>query len=82
MNDSMGETQHSVPAVYSNHVEVSFGPLGVRIAWGESPDGTKNDVHWHTAVYVPLQVFPSVATLFEDIKRKIDFQTSPQGRSN
>ncbi len=71
------------PATLVNFSQITFGPMGVRIALGESSDMTPENVRWRVAVLVPTVVFPSFVQLMDQILAQVQkSQRDPDTKDN
>jgi len=78
--------QYDPSAFYANRVAVTFNSLGVRIAFGESPDGSIKGEKFAHAHFLPHEVFSSMVDMFDDIRNQIEHlrnaPTGPVAKSN
>ncbi len=64
--------EYDVPAVQTNRVKVTFNPMGARISFGESPDGSDKEERWNSAISVPLPMFKSMLDLLNNVWAQIE----------
>lgn len=72
-----------VPAINVNFAHATFNPIGVRIAYGESPDAGPDHVRWRSAVFVPMNIFSSYVELMNQTLAQIQrMGLAPNSQNN
>lgn len=65
-------TEYDVPAPHTNRVRVTFNPLGVRLSFGESPDGSDKEERWNSAVHMPFYIFKNVVDILNNTLAQVE----------
>lgn len=71
-----------IPAIVTNRISATVNAEGVRISFGETPDGKEESTQYRTAIYLTPATLEAFRALLADIAEKIETSRVANDRAN